>query len=428
MSQHATSPAAPPPSARLSAAGQLWLSLYWLAYNLQWAALLAIVLPSQVAAIVGEPRKELATGLVLGGGAFLSLVLTPLAGAWSDRSRSRFGRRHPFLVLGTLLNVLFLLAMGPMAAGTPLAWFMLAYLGVQFGSNLAGGPYAALIPDLVPESQRGAASGWMALMSTLGMLAGVVLAGQLAGPGRYVAIDGLLSAALVLAMLATVLGVRERRPVPGSGRDSMAPARRGFFPDPREHRDFYWVLGTRTLVGMGIYTVFSFFQFFLADVLRVARPEQQTSYLIGAIVAAGIPTSLVGGARSDRVGRKPIIYLSGGVMAAASVLFVAAGALQSLPAIFAVGALFGLGYGAYQAVDWALAVDVLPGGGEAARDMGIWHVALVLPQVLAPALSGVLLSALKPLSPMTGYVVVFAVTAAWFVAGTLLVSRVRGAR
>ncbi len=415
------------PAARRPAAGHLWLSLYWLAYNLQWAALLAIVLPSQVASLVGEARKELATGLVLGGGAFLSLVLTPLAGAWSDRSRSRFGRRHPFLVAGTVMNVVFLLAMGPMVAGTPIAWFVLAYLGVQFGSNLAGGPYAALIPDLVPEQERGVASGWMALMSTLGMLAGVVLAGQLARPGRYVAIDAAIAAVLVLAMLGTVLGVRERRPV-DAGTPAAGVARRGFFPDPRRHRDFYWVLGTRTLVGMGIYSVFSFFQFFLADVLGVARPEQQTSYLIGAIVASGIPTSLAGGARSDRVGRKPLLYWSGGVMAAASVLFVAAGAIQSLPAIYAVGVLFGLGYGAYQAVDWALAVDVLPGGPDAARDMGIWHVALVLPQVVAPALSGVLLSALKPLSPMAGYVVVFAVTAAWFVAGTLLVTRVRGAR
>jgi MFS family permease len=174
--------------------------------------------------------------------------------------------------------------------------------------------------------------------------------------------------------------------------------------------------------------VFSFFQFFLGDVLRVAQPEQQASYLIGIIIAAGIPTSLLAGARSDRTGRKPLVYVSGGIMAAASVAFIAAGVGQSLVWIFAIGALFGVGYGAYQAVDWALAVDVLPAGDGAAKDMGIWHVALVLPQVLAPALSGVLLAALKPLSLLAGYAVVLVVTAGWFVLGTALVSRVRGAR
>jgi MFS family permease len=115
-------------------------------------------------------------------------------------------------------------------------------------------------------------------------------------------------------------------------------------------------------------------------------------------------------------------------MAVAAIAFIGAGVGQSLGWIFAVGALFGVGYGAFQAVDWALAVDVLPPGENAAKDMGIWHVALVLPQVLAPALSGALLAVLKPLSLLAGYTVVFVVTACWFVLGTVLVSRVRGAR
>jgi MFS family permease len=187
-------------------------------------------------------------------------------------------------------------------------------------------------------------------------------------------------------------------------------------------------MGTRCMIGMGIYAVFSFFQYFLGDVLHVTRPEEQASYLIGVIIAAGIPTSLIAGAWSDRTGRKPLVYLSGGVMALASVLFIAAGVWPSPGWIFAVGALFGVGYGAYQAVDWALAIDVLPPGEDAAKDMGLWHVALVLPQVLAPALSGALLGLLKPWSLMGGYAAVFTVSALWCLLGTVLVSRIRGAR
>jgi Na+/melibiose symporter-like transporter len=406
---------------------QLLLSCYWLAYNLQWAALLAIVLPSQIAWIAGEPRKEFATGLVTATGALLSLVLTPVAGAISDRSRSRLGRRRPFLLVGTMLNVVFLLAMAILGPRSGLVLYAIAYLGVQVGSNWAGGPYAALIPDRVPASQRGAASGWMALMSTLGTLVGVLVAGQLTRPGQYLAIAIVISAVLLATALATAVGVRDA----AWARTAARPPRlslRGFVPDPRAHRDFYWVLGTRCLVGMGIYSVFSFFQYFLGDVLRVARPEQQASYLIGVIIAAGIPTCLVAGAISDRTGRKPLVYLSGGIMAAASAAFIVAGIWPSMAWIFAIGAVFGLGYGAYQAVDWALVVDVLPSGESAAKDMGIWHVALVLPQVLAPALSGAVLAALKPVSLIAGYAVVFAVAAAWFTLGTVLVSRIRGAR
>ena len=412
---------------RLTALDQAFLSCYWLAYNLQWGALLAIVLPSQIAAIVGPERKEFWTGLILGIGAALSLVVTPLAGALSDRSTSRFGRRRPFLVAGTLAAVAALAWMAGFGPGAPVTGFVVAYLALQLASNWAGGPYAGLIPDLVPPPQRGTASGWMALMTALGTLAGALAAGQLARAGRYGPMYAVIAAALLVALVITVLGVRERqqpRAVRGAARSWL----RGFVPDPRLHRDFYWVLATRALVTMGIYSVFTFFQFFLGDVVGVARPEEQASFLIGIIIATGIPTSLAAGALSDRWGRKPLVYASGGLMALASIVFIAVAFAPSLGFTFAVGALFGIGYGAYQAVDWALAVDVLPGGADAAKDMGIWHVALVLPQVLAPAATGLVLTALKERSLLAGYTVVFVMTAAWFVLGTLFVSRIRTVR
>ncbi len=414
--------------APLSTARQASLSSYWFAYNLQWAALLAIVLPSQVALLVGDAQKEFATGAITAIGALFSLVLTPLAGALSDRSGSRHGRRRPFIVFGTMINVAFVLLLARCGAGTGLALFTLLYLGVQLGSNWAAGPYAALLPDLVAKAQRGAASGWMALMSTLGTLVGALAAGQLVRAGSYTSTALVIAAALVVTLLVTVFGVRETPRPGGASRASIGAMLRNFLPDPGTHRDFYWVMGTRCMIGMGIYAVFSFFQYFLGDILNVAHPEEQASYLIGVIIAAGIPTSLIAGAWSDRTGRKPLVYLSGGVMALASTLFIAAGMWPSPGWIFAVGALFGIGYGAYQAVDWALAIDVLPPGEDAAKDMGLWHVALVLPQVLAPALSGALLGLLKPWSLLGGYAAVFAVSAAWCLLGTVLVSKIRGAR
>ena len=150
--------------------------------------------------------------------------------------------------------------------------------------------------------------------------------------------------------------------------------------------------------------------------------------LVGVIIAAGIPTSLIAGAWSDRVGRKPLVFLSGGIMAAAALAFILAGLGRSIPGMLCVGALFGVGYGAYQAADWALAIDVLPPGENTGKDMGIWHVALVLPQVLAPAATGFVLTALKERSLLAGYTMVFVMTAAWFVLGTVLVRQIRGVR
>jgi len=406
----------------------LFLSCFWLAYNFEWGALLPVVLPHQIAALVGEPRKELASGLVIGLGAALSLVATPIAGALSDRSTSRRGRRGPFLLVGTAVNVLFLIILGRIGGTGGIALFALAYLALQIGANAAGGPYAGLIPDVVPEAERGTASGWLALMTAAGTLLGVVSAGALVARGGYGPIYLLIAGVLALFAILTVAGVRER---PRAGAPEPIRARAflaSFLLRGPRYRDFFFVLFTRALVTMGIYSVFTFFQFFLQDIVRVPQPATATSTLIGVIIVTGIPTSLVAGSLSDRLGRKPLVYLSGGIMAVASLLFIEVGFRPSFPAMLGIGALFGVGYGAYQAVDWALAIDVLPPGEDAAKDMGIWHVSLVLPQMLAPALTGAVLTALKPASLLLGYSVVFTLTALWFILGTVFVRQIRGAR
>ena len=412
---------------RIRTRDQFLISCYWFAYNFHWGALLAIVLPSQITAIVGEAHKELFNGLIPPLGAALSLVVTPLAGALSDRSTSRFGRRRPFMLAGVAFNLVFLLFMARFASGSNVGVFLLCYLGVQMGNNWAGGPYAGLIPDMVPASQRGTASGWLALMTALGTLAGAIAAGQMIRGERYAPIYLAIVAVVIVFLALTLWGVRERPLVRTEGSASK-DLWRDFIPRGPAYRNFYLVLGTRALVTMGIYSVFTFFLFFLQDIIRTPNPVEQTSYLIAIIIGAGVPTSLVAGALSDRYGRKPLVYLSGGLMALASIVFIFDAFAPSLAFTFAVGAVFGVGYGAYQAVDWALAIDVLPQGEAAAKDMGIWHVSLVLPQVLAPAITGFTLTAFKPMGLLTGYTVVFVLTAIWFVLGTVFVRAIRGVR
>lgn len=413
---------------RFSTIDQLFVSCFWLAYNVHWGALIAIVLPSQIAAIVGDAQKEFYNGLIPPIGAVVSLAITPVAGALSDRSRSRWGRRRPFMAVGTIVNILFLLLIAGLGAGSNIWLFLLCYMGIQLGNNWSGGPYAGLVPDVVPADQRGRASGWLALMSAIGTLIGALAAGQLIRGGSYWPIYALIIAALVAMLALTLWGVRERPLAEDPGPLDGGAFARSLLLDPKLYRDFYWVLITRAFVTMGIYSVFTFFLFFLKDIIRVANPAQQSSFLIGIIIAAGIPTSIVAGALSDRYGRKPLVYASGGLMALASAIFIPVAFFPSLAFTFAVGALFGVGYGAYQAVDWALAIDVLPGGEGAAKDMGIWHVALVLPQIIAPAITGLTLNALKGTSLLLGYTVVFVLTAVWFVLGTVFVRQIRGAR
>ena len=422
----ALAPAAP--TRKFTTLDQFFVSCFWLAYNVHWGALIAIVIPNQIATIVGDANKEFYNGLIPPLGAIVSLLITPVAGALSDRSRSHFGRRRPFIVVGTLINILFLILIAGFGNGSNIWLFMLCYMGIQFGNNWSGGPYAGLIPDVVPPAQRGAASGWLGLMTAIGTLVGALAAGRLIQNGNYWPIYLLIIAALLVMLGLTLWGVREQPNNSDPGAFDIGRFLRSFLLDPKVYRDFYWVLLTRGLVTMGIYSVFTFFQYFLKDIIHAANPAEQASYLIGIIIVAGIPTSIIAGSLSDRHGRKPMVYLSGGLMSLASIIFIAVSLFPSIAFTYVVGALFGIGYGAYQAVDWALAIDVLPGGEDAAKDMGIWHVALVLPQILAPAITGLTLNALKSTSLLLGYTVVFVLTAIWFLLGTVFVRQIKGAR
>ena len=96
--------------------------------------------------------------------------------------------------------------------------------------------------------------------------------------------------------------------------------------------------------------------------------------------------------------------------------------------IFAIGVLFGVGYGLYYAVDWELACDTLPDPAHAAKDMGLFHVAYTFPQVVLPYALGFVLDALNHQSHNSGYRIVFGAGILFFVAGTILVSRIKSVR
>jgi len=356
------------------------------------------------------------------------LIVAPVAGALSDRSPSLRGRRRPYLLAGGLMNVAALLAMGSLGRGSAVGTFMLGVVGVQFSANWWGGPYAGLIPDVVPDEQRGQASGYLAFMTIVGTVAGAVMSAQLLTAGGYPAAYDGIAAVLLALLLLTLWRVGEPPGRPDEGGIDWREFIRSFWLDPRVHRDFYWVLATRAAVTMGIFAVYSFVQYYLADVLHVSNPQVLGSLLLAVGAAAGLPAGLVAGGLSDRYGRKRLIYMSGGLMALSALIYSLITFNPAWWAVLVLAAVLGAGSGGYQAVDWAFAIDVLPGRRDAGKDMGIWHVALVLPQVLAPPMSGLLLNSLKGVSLPLAYAGLFVMAAVWFILGTVLVAQVKSVR
>ncbi len=426
----------------MSTVRQVLLSFYWFSINLMWAAILIVTMPSQIKAAVGNSTKGTSLGLVLGAGAFVSLLAAPIFGALSDRIRLPGGRRKPWIVVGTLGTVVTLFGLAnlirPGQPGSLVGWSV-AFLLWQFFSNIATAPYSALIPDLVPPEQRGSASGWLGLMTILGTFVGGVT-GFLVGPLGIPNIYLLMGIMLLLGMLVTIFGVDEL-----NAPRSLPPFQLGEFLhglyEPFQHADFAWVVLTRLLVTMGIYTVQEFIQYYLGDVIGApfvlagfgtvaTTPEAAVSFFLPALLLGALITTLIAGILSDKYGRKLMVYLSGAFMGLVCLVFVL---FHSFTLAVLMGVVFGLGYGAYQSVDWALASDVLPSLDDYAKDMGVWHIAVVLPQVIATPIAGALLDNFQRVGaaenmPNLGYAVIFLVAVVYFILGTVFVKQIKSVR
>jgi MFS family permease len=450
-------PAVPSPYKHLSAFQHIKISAYWFATNFLWGALLLVMLPGEVRTMNPQFRAE-ALGLLTGVSALVALVVPLIAGALSDRCASKWGRRRPYMALGLTINVIGLVVMAAAylaskpTEGATSVWdsmfrnpgfliFSLGYLVVQLGNNITSAAFMGVIPDLVPADERGVASGYMALMSQLGSLFGAIGCGLLLKDAAEATKYVMLSVVLVAVALVTILGMREN-PLPFKPqRLNWGHYIRSLWIDPRRYPDFAWVWITRALVMLGFYAVVPFINYYLVDVINIKQEDVggKAAIVQAVILITSTVSGFLGGKWSDRIGRKKVVYVANVLIAVMALAFIFC---RSITDVLLAGTLFGLGYGAYISVDYALGTDVLPSRKDAAKEMAVWHIAMTLPQSFAAPIAGYLIAipgtrVLPGLVEggekvihytVAGYSYVFILCAVCFALGAFLLRNVRGVR
>jgi MFS family permease len=371
------------------------------------------------------------------------VVWQPVAGAISDRTRTRFGRRHPFIVVGTLGDVLFLIGL---ALSGSYGMVVIFYFLLQAASNTAQGPYQGLMPDVVPETQRGSASGYYGISNVVGLLLGTVGAGLILDHfGRTAAIlsiCGLLS----LTMLPTVLLIPDRADSTQPQFTNVRQALATTFSRPLRHPAFLWLMASRLLILMGMVGIQSFVFYYFGDVFFPKNNHRTITAaytLLGLVIVSAFLIVWPAARVSDRLGRRPFILI-GGLLGAAGVLMLVFSHYQMVPAPLLeplartlkvptlaaqatlVGVLIGVGYGLFFAVDWAFMQDLIP-AGEAGLFMGFSNIATAGSGIIARLVAGPLLDPFnhqKILGLPGGYPVIFSIFFVWLVAGALLILKV----
>jgi MFS family permease len=442
----ATSPAGA--QRRLSHLDFVLLAIYWIAIGYLWQSLGTLILPDLVQQLVGPNDKGKALSLLEGIGTLMAVVWQPMMGAVSDRSRSRFGRRRPFIVGGTLGDVVFLI--GIALSGS--YWLVVIfYFLLQTASNTAQGPYQGMIPDVVPEEQRGTASGYYGVANLFGLLFGTVVAGFiLSHSGRPAAI-GSIVALLLVTMVLTVVFVPDRTgPTLDSFRSPLQVVWTTF-TTPLAYPSFLWLMASRLLILMGIVGIQSFTFFYVSDTIFQGDSRETTratTAVVGLVILLAIIVTWPAARISDRIGRRPLI-LAGGLVAAVGVLILVFGGYRWMPQpllgplaaalnipellaqTLAAGALIGVGLGAFLSVDWAFITDVIP-ADQAGLFFGFSNIATAGSGIIARFIAGFLLDHFNAGPPLLhlpgGYPVVFGLFFCWLVLGTLLILKVRSRR
>jgi MFS family permease len=346
------------------------------------------------------------------------MISNPVAGALSDRTTSRFGRRHPWTVCGALAGAaaLVLLAGQSTIAGVIIAWCL-----VQAGLNAMQASVTAGVPDHVPVAQRGLVSGWIGLPQTVGVVLAVVLVSVVVtGNAGYV-----LTAAVVVACVLPFALTTPDPPLPRGARPPFAwrAFARSFWLSPRRYPDFAWAWLTRFAINLGNAMALLYLLYFLRDKIHYSQlfPGQKAEngllVLILIYTVAVVLTAVTGGMVSDRTGRRKLpVTVSGLVMAVPAVMLAL---WPSWPVAIASAAIMGLGFGVYLSVDQALVTQVLPSAAARAKDLGIINIANSGPQVVAPAIAAPLVSQLG------GYPTLFLSVAVITVLGSAFVWKIR---
>jgi MFS family permease len=355
--------------------------------SLLFLAPLLVTLALKVNSLVGIEQAPASLGLVTGVASLLAMVSNPFFGKLSDRTASRLGMRRPWMIIGLVGGSLGVLTVA-LAPSIPVV--LLGWCAAQLFFNALLAALVAVLPDQVPQVQRGLVSGALGICVPIASVSGTFIVQLFTGNQLAMFLAPCVVGALLV--LPFVVTLRDRR-LDKADRPAWTVREFAgtFYVSPRENPDFAWAFASRFLLVTAYAFLVTFQAYYLLEKIGSAEAEVPQQIFLATLVQSVlvVTASLTGGRLSDRAGRRKIFVLTASVVYGLA-LFVVAGATSFNG--FLVGmAIGGLGFGMYVAVDLALVADVLPNKGNA-KDLGVFNIASALPFSIAPAIAPVILA------------------------------------
>jgi len=403
------------PAKAVSAGFQFLLSLANLVVWLSILPISQILLPVQVAAL-DAANKFSNLSIAVAIGVLAAVITNPIAGALSDRTTSRLGRRRPWFIAGTLLSMATLALM---ANASSFIALVLCWAIFHVAANAILAALSAVVPDQVPVRQRATVSAFVSLSLPLGAVIGALLVTRVINSTQmsyYVFIGILL---IVMALLVLVI---HDKPLPkgAAPRFNLVSFLAGFWVNPVKYPDFGWAWLTRFLVYLGYFISLGYLLYFLQDAVHYQNAAQGVTTFQVILTATLLVASVISGILSDKLQRRKIFVIGASLVIVLAFLILAF--FQTWPAVELAAAVLGIGFGAYLGVDIALITQVLPSASARGKDLGVINIANALPQVVGSAVAALVINSFH------NYTLLFVLAAILALLGALLVQRIKSVR
>ncbi len=356
---------------------------------------------------------ETLTGAIMASDNVLAVVLLPALGALSDRADTRWGKRTPFIVVGTALAVLFMMLLPEADNSRNLPLFMISLGAVLLSMGLYRSPAVALMPDLTPKPLRSQANAVINLMGAIGGVYSLILISLLVGDGAtpdytwlFIGVAALMVAA-VIVLLFTVrekklaLQIRQEYGEAAMEPDEPGEPERSARSEETENRhpgaaqEKMPAAVRRSLIFI-LLSIFFWFTAYNAVTTAFSRYARTVwgiegggfaNCLMVATVAA-IASYIPIGHISGKIGRKKSILIGLGLMLGC---YLAAAFFSSYHPVINIGfALIGVGWAAISVNSLPMVVEMCS-LGDVGKYTGLYYTFSMAAQIFTPVFSGFLL-------------------------------------
>lgn len=384
---------------------------------------LTVLIPAQATQI--DPiHSANSLALILTLGAVGALIGNPLAGALSDRTTSRFGRRRPWLLIGMIGTALGLTLL---ANSLTIPLMAASWVMVQFFGNMLLSAYGAVLPDRVPIPQRGTTQAIIGLSSPAAIILSDILFTQAKDlKTAYYPIVVIL----IILTVAFILLYHE----PSLPKGKLPPFRMGaflasFWIDPRKYPGFasVWVMWLLVWLGYNLGTG-GFFFLYLQNITRYESlfPGHAVKEAVAILqmlqIVVGVPLMMAAGIFSDRARQRKPFVLAGTLLIAAGLVLLIS--FSSWPVVMLASITIGAGFWIFYSLGLTMITQLLPSAASRGKDLGVINIAATLPQIVMPPVGAVIVNSMGVANPAS-YQILYIIGAVSVFLGLILMKSIR---